>query len=959
MLFKSVLRTVRRSLGRYLAILSIIALGVGFFAGLRVTQKAMIRTADRYLQELALYDFRLLSTLGLTDEDVLSFGTLPGVEGAYGSVSADLIFRAPNGSDSVLHAHTLLDGVNGVDLWEGRMPERADECLLDAKAADGIAVGDIIRLSDSNDEQTRDYFSYEAYTVVGIVNAAAYINFERGSTALSGGSVRGFMYVLPEGFCADVYTEIYLKLADWQTIYSDAYEAALAGIRPAVEARMEERAGARYVSIYAEAEGKIADAQAELEDKAAALAEARRQTEEGYQEYREKRTAAEKELSDIKATLDKARAELDEAWNKLEAAKADPSAVLEQVAAVLEATEIQLRKQEAVYAENVRAYEQALAEANEQFARTERELADAVVKTDEAQVEIDRAQADIDKAREELSNIQRPVTYVLDRSANIGYASLENDTAIVSGVARVFPLFFFLVAALVCITTMTRMVSEQRVQNGILKALGYGEAAISGQYLFYAGSASVAGCVIGFLLGSKWMPVALWQVYGIMYDIDRPVEFVLDYGLFAMCSILYLVCALGATWFVCSRDLHESAAQLVRPKAPKAGKRILLERVTFLWKHVKFLHKVSIRNILRYKKRMVMMLFGIGGCTALLLTGFGIRDTIRPVADYQYNEIELYDAAVSFTRPADDVAREKFKQETGAVAENIAFLHTGEAGVLWKGQRYDMNLSLIGEDLSDFVDLHAGEKKVAFPGVGEAVINYRFAQENGVSVGDTLTVITEDDVSLTVKVSGIFDNYVYDRIYLSEETYKEQAGTLPTCNTAYVNFRSGQDEKEAGAGLLGADNVANVMLTRDMEERVGSMMKSLDYIVLIVLVCAGALAFIVLYNLTNITITERTREIATLKVLGFYPNEQHQYVFRENLILTAISALCGLPMGMALLRYVMAQIKISTLYFGCRLAPLSYVWAVLITFFFTIIVDLALTSKTARIDMAQAMKTVE
>ena len=905
MLWKSVLRSIRGSLGRYLAILAIIALGVGFFAGLRVTEPSILKTADAYIDELNLYDFRLVSTLGFTDEDVAAFAELDGVEAARGSVSADFIYVAEDGSEAVRHAHMLTEGMNGLDIVSGRLPESADECVLDAKYAEESKLGTKIVLSDSNSQETLDTFACDTYTVVGLCDAVTYLNFERGSTSLGNGSDSSYIYLLPEGISTEYYTEIFLTIPDAGEIYSDAYEDAVEEMRGPVEALLDERAELRYQKIYGDARAEIDDAQKELDEK-------------------------KQELADAQAETDAAQAELDGKKQELAAMQAmltgDP-AMLESVQAEIDSAQ--------------------------------KELDDARVEIADGQAEIDEAQKELDEARAELADIEPATVYTLDRGSNLGYASLSNDTAIVSGVAKVFPLFFFLVAALVCITTMTRMVSEQRTENGVLKALGYGSGAIAGQYLFYAGSASVIGCVIGFLLGSRYLPMALWQVYRIMYSIQRPIAFVLDWKLFALCTALYLLCALGATWLVCRRDLRESSAQLIRPKAPTPGKRIFLERIGFLWKHIKFLHKVSIRNILRYKKRMFMMIVGIGGCTALLLTGFGIRDTIQPVVDRQYNEIEYFDASVSFVDAADETVQEKFIEQTAGVAGDIAFLHTQNVDAATENGNKAINLVVFTGELTDFVSLHDGKTAIDFPEEGEAVVNYRFASENDLFVGDTVELVGDDYKSLTVTVSGIFDNYIYDYIYVSADTCAAQWGQAPECNTAYVNFAEGQEANAAGAVLLGADHVSHVTLTADMRTRVGSMLESLDYIVLIVLVCAGALAFIVLYNLTNITITERTREIATLKVLGFYQREQNSYVFRENIVLTGISALCGIPMGIALLHYVMAQIKISTIYFGCRLAWGSYLLAVLITFAFTFIVDLALTSKTRRINMAEAMKAIE
>lgn len=848
MLFRSVLRTVRKSIGRYLTIFAIIALGVGFFAGLRVTQEAMIRTADEYVRELRFYDYRLVSTLGFTGEDVRAFHDLAGVEAAAGSVSSDCIVKSRDGADKVLHAHTLTDGINLPDVRAGRLPQAADECVLDAKYADESMLGTTLRLSENNPDPVADLFAYDAYTVVGIVNSPVYLNFERGTSTLGDGSAVGYLYLLPEGVSCAYYTEVYLTLPASGEIYSDAYADATDAVRDSVETLLAERAELRYQGIYGEA-----------------------------------------------------KAELDEKQAQVDAMRALYGDIPPVVA----------------------------------------------------------AQEELNRAAEELNAMPRATVYALDRSSNIGYASLESDTSIVSGVAKVFPLFFFLVAALVCITTMTRMVGEQRTENGVLKALGFGEAAITGQYLFYAGSASVLGCAAGFLVGSRFMPMALWQVYRIMYSIERPVAFVLDLGLFAVCSLAYLFVAMGITWYVCHRDLRETSAELIRPKAPSAGKRVFLERVGFLWRRIPFLHKVSIRNILRYKKRMLMMVVGIGGCTALLITGFGIRDSIQPLADYQFNEINTYDAAIGFLETAEGDKRLAFEEETAQVTDGVAYLHTESGYADGKNGQKPINLVVFDTPPEGFVNLHDGDTPIAFPGAGEAVINYRFAKDNGIDLGDTITVFDSEYRQLHVRVTGIFDNYIYDYVYLSAATFEEQWGTAPGYNSAFVRFADGKDAHEAGAVLLDAENVASVTLSEDLKTRIGSMLDSMNYIVLIVLVCAGALAFIVLYNLTNIAIIERMREIATLKVLGFTLGEQNSYVFRENLILTALGALCGIPLGIALLHYVMAQIKISTIYFASEIAPLSFLFSILLTFFFTVVVDLALTAKIRKINMAEAMKAVE
>ncbi|MCF0123885.1 MAG: ABC transporter permease [Ruminiclostridium sp.] len=959
MLRKSIFRTIRQSLGRYLAILSIIALGVGFFAGLRLTEDSMHATGDRYLHELNLYDFRLISTLGLTAEDAAAFEELAGIEKARASVSADVIVLDSDGSEQVLHGHTMLDGINGLDVCAGRLPEKPNECVLDGVYVSEEDIGKKVVLSDSNTEDVFDTFSQDEYVVVGIVNAAEYVNYQRGTTSLGDGTVGGFLYLTPEGFSTDYYTEIYLTLSEQYEIHSEAYENALDEIRPSVEDLLQERADLRFADIYDEAKAELDDGKATLQEKKDELNSGQREINAGWSAYQTKKVETEKQLQDSKAALDAARAELDQGWAALEGAKQDPSAEDPAVQEQLAAQEAQLNAAEAEYSANLAAYEQGAATAKAEFSKTEKKLNAGQKEINNAKPAITEAEEELADAEQKLAEIEKPTVYVLDRSTNPGYVSFENDSRIVSGVAKVFPVFFFLVAALVCTTTMTRMVGEQRTQNGVLKALGYKNFSIASQYLVYAGSASILGCVSGFLLGAKLMPMVLWTIYRMMYAIDRPAAFVFDPQLLAVSTALYLVCILGVTYLVCRADLRTCAAGLMRPTAPSAGKRILLERIGFIWRPMKFLHKVSVRNILRYKKRMVMMIIGIGGCTALLITGFGIRDSIQPIVIRQFEEIDLYNASVSFLETPTEEEREAFRTETRDFAAGVGFVYRGNIDLVGTEETRSVSLAVSDEDLSEFVDLHSGETKIPFPGKGEAVLSIGAAERLGIVQGDKVTLRDSDYREMTVTVSGVYDNFVGDTIYLTAETYEEGLGTAAEINGALLLFGEDIEEHKAGADLMNMDNIASVSILSDMEETVTSMLSSMNLVIVVVLICAGALAFIVLYNLTNITITERVREIATLKVLGFRRKEQESYVFRENIILTAISALCGVPMGIGLLTYTMSQIVVEGVYFGCRVAMSSLLWSVGLTLVFTVVVDLALAGKLRKINMAEAMKAIE
>lgn len=965
MLTKSVFRRIKSSLGRYLAIFGIIALGVGFFAGLRVTPSAMLRTADGYVQDLRLFDFRLISTLGFTDEDVKAFSELPGVAGAFGSVNADFLYREKSGSNIVIRAHMLLDGCNGCDLIAGRMPERGNECVLDGKFYGEERIGEKLTFSSDNSDDTLKKFAYDEYTVTGIVDSVYYINFERGGSELGNGSVSAYVYVPADGFTIvnedtdeNIYTELFVKLEDSPMIYSDGYRALIDEKTPFFEKTLEKRADDRYEKLVSDAQKKIDDAQAELDDAKKELDDAVKEILDGREEIKK----GEKEIEDAGIKLADARKKLDDGW-----AEYDKNASqLEQFRAFLPEEQYAALKKQLDDARQEldtgeKEYENGLSELEKhknEIKDAEKELDDAERKTEDGRAEIADGQKEIDEAKEKINDIKKANVYVLDRSTNVGYACLENDTSIVTGVSRVFPLFFFIVSALVCTTTMTRMVDELRVENGVLKALGYGNGAIAGQYLFYSGSASLLGCVTGFLIGSKFMPMALWMVYHIMYSISRPVAFVLDWKLFFVCTVIYMVCSLGATLLVCGRMLREQAAELIRPKAPSAGKRIFLERMTFIWKRMKFLHKVSARNILRYKKRMFMMIIGIGGCTALLITGFGINDSIKPILDYQYTEIETYDEDVTFVNPLTSADKAEFESEIGRYCESITYMHTGSADVIGD-KTENVNFMVYTDEPDKCFNLHRGKKTVDWPGPGECVVDFRLARSQGLSVGDEIELRDGDFNKMTFTVSGIYDNYIYDFLFVSAESAASQLGQAPEPQTAFIKLRSDADPHEISAKMLGLGNVAAVSINADMRARIGSMFESLDYIVLIVLVCAGALAFIVLFNLSNISITERTREIATLKVLGFNKGETAAYVFRENLVLTAISAVCGIPMGIWLLRYVMDQIKIKSMYFGWRLSAKSLIISIVMTFVFAVFAELFLTKKLENINMAESLKAIE
>lgn len=1030
-MWKTTYREIRQSFGRYAAILAIVALGVGFFVGLMVVTPAMVRNGGRYLNSHDLYDLRLLSTLGFEKDSVDAFTGREDIKAVEGAVSSDFLAVDESGKSRVLVAQTLLEVQNQVELKEGRLPEAADEIVVDSSLFSKDDIGKTIQVSDENSEETADLFAYDVYTIVGVADASYYINYQRGSTTLGTGRVSGFVYMLPDGFDTDYYTELFVRLDQNDRIYSDAYKAKIEDLKTWAEPIAEQEAQKRYDSLKADAQQKVDDAQKELRDQTADartdLEEAKQKLTDGQKELADgkeqiadakkqlqqaKQTLAQKqtELNNGRAQLVDGRSQLETGQAQLDSARAQLNAAIaaaqsagsqagaesgvsgsaavslaQQLAQLdaqqaaldaqrnqLESSEAELtagEKQLAAAKQELSLQEKQLNEQEQKLADAEKELADGQKEYEDGLQTLDEKTADakeeIADAQKQIDEIQEPDVYVLGRDTNIGYASYENDSTIVAGIAKVLPFFFFLVAALVCMTTMNRMVEEQRTQIGVLKALGYSEARIMGKYLFYAGSAAGIGSVIGFLIGSTIFPTVIWNAYKIMYHMGD-YELMFDPGLAVASLAVALFCSVGVTWLTCRYELMSTAANLIRPKSPKSGRRVWLEHIPLLWNHMSFLAKVSVRNVFRYKQRFFMMVIGIGGCTALLVTGYGIKDTIADIADMQYEEVQLYDMSATLKEGYPDADAADFSELTGALSGSskdwmpfceISMDLTGRSGVKTANVVIPQDTGAAQE----YIRLRTEEgEDIPWPGEEEAVISAKLARKCGIRVGDTVTLRTEDGEKLKVKVTALSRNYIYNYVYISPETWELDNGSDPVYKSIYIHASEGaQENRKLSEKLLACDVVSAVAVNADMLSQINKMMGSLDAVVLLVILCAGALAFIVIYNLTNINITERIREIATIKVLGFRPKETAAYVFRENVVLTALGTIVGLGAGICLHRFVIANIDVDMVTFQPRVLPFSFVKSILLTFVFMVIVDVVMYLKLERINMAESLKSVE
>lgn len=999
MMTKSTMREIKGSFSRWLAILAIVMLGVGFFCGLKVCKDAFTLTGDTYLDEHNMYDYQLISTLGLDKDSVAAIRSVEGVKDAEGSLSSDVLFEEEDSDmgEKVAKLHTVSKKISTLSLVEGRMPQDADECIVDALNFTSDDIGKKIHITDNNEEDTLTMLARREFTITGLADSPLYLNFERGSTSLGDGKVACFIYINPEGWDCDYYTEIYADLEDSAPIFTDEYDEITERMEEPLTEALESCGSARYDEIMAEANDKLADAEKKLADAKAELADGEdelRDNEKKLADAEKEIEDNEKKLDDSQKDLDKARAEYEDGVAKYNEEKDAAYAQLDQLKAQVDSAEgtpyydTYLARYTAAKAQadsqfesawkelesarsEIEAGEKKLADGRQEIKDAKAKLADGRQKIADGKKEIADgkqkiadAEEELDDARDEIEDIRHPDTYLLGRDTNIGYVCFENDSGIVDGIAKVFPLFFFIVAALVVITTMTRMIDEQRTQIGVLKALGYGKNTILKKYVAYSASATLIGGFAGFIGGSYAFPWVIWYAYGMMYDFSD-IIFVIDWKLGGLSILAALVCAVGSTLFSCYRELSEVPSQLIRPKTPAMGKRILLEHVNFIWKRLSFLYKVSLRNIFRYKKRFFMMVIGVCGCTALLVAAFGINDSIKNVVSDQYDTIYHVDYTVTFDKDLSKSEQQEFLEENRDVISDCLFAGTLSVDARSGNAVKSVNMVVAEKDapIEKFIDLHNDSGHIDFPGTGECVINENLGASLNLGVGDILTVFDSDMNEMNLKITALCENYVYNYVYLNRDTYEEQWKTMET-NSAFVLGIAGEDgeiEDPSGDGayLMNADNVASVSVTQDFRDRISNMMKSMNYIIMLVVGCAGALAFIVLYNLTNINITERIREIATIKVLGFYPNETSSYVLRENLMLTFIAALVGLPIGKMLHTFIINQIKIDLLSFNMHIEPFSFVLAVIVTFVFAGIVNFVMYFRLEKISMTESLKSIE
>ena len=1120
---KELFREIRGSFTRFLSIFVMVALGCMFLVGLRSAAPDMRKTSDEYFDGQDFMDIQILSTLGLTDEDIAAFAETRGVEQAEGGWALDAILSLQE-SDRVIKAISLSpEGINAPVVVQGRLPEAADECAVEEKLLTyfDLSVGDQVTITPG--DQYADALAAKTFTITGVVQSPLYISIERGTSTLGDGSVDDYVLMPEKSFQLDYYTvcNITAQGAKKLDAYSTEYENLIDDLRDRLTDVAEQRGTVRYESLVADAQSQVDDARDQLSqareeadtklaDGRQQLSDARKELDDGWQQLSDAQEEYDQAVQDGQQQLSDARAELDDGWSQLSDAKAqlntaqaqldsqsqsaqqqlaqakqqledgktqleqqsqtleeakeqagqleqqvnaygealkqqqeqveaaeaagipvDPTTLQfhqevydamcqklleaqEQIAAGTEAlaegqaqldaaqqqydtqsaaaqaqltaaqnqidsgwseyyaSQTKLEQGEADYAAAQSEYQTQIADGKTQLDDSRKQLEDGEQTYKDSQQELEDAQSEadqkladgqqeIDDAQKKIQEIEPADVYVLDRSSNYGFVSYDQNAQRMANLANMFPVIFFLVAALVCLTTMTRMVEEKRTEIGSIKAMGYGTGTIAMKFILYGAIAAVGGGIIGVAIGATLIPWVIFTSYNIMYTLPK-LHLELYWPLSLGAIGAGVACTVGATLWAMLATARETPAALMRPKAPKAGKRILLEHIPFLWRHFRFSAKVSCRNLFRYKKRFFMTVIGIAGCTALMIAGLGLRTSIFSIIDIQYGDIYRYNLQVSLDTTQEDLdsAIETVSQDenTASVAEIYTRAMTASSD---QGSQ-DGSITVTDDPQSLYQQItlrdmdHGKPVELSDDGV---VISEKLAELLNLSVGDTITL--ECGKKAQTVVTGIVEHYVRHYVYMTATEYKSLFGETPVTNELLVTAVDDSDgDMEAMSGRLMEDStvtaVSNIgAAARSFEKN----MQAVNAAVTIIILSAAALALVVLYNLTNINITERIRELATIKVLGFYDHEVAMYIYRENIILTILGIALGQVFGKYLCTYLIRTIELDFVMFGRQAKGSDYLLSVLLSLIFALAVNFLMYFRMKKIDMVQSLKSVE
>lgn len=987
-------RTIKKAFPRFLSLIIMSLLGVMVFVGLLAVSPDMLKTLDNYYDKQNTYDIKILSTMGLIEDDIESLKKINNIKEVEGIYSTDILLSS-NNNEYVVNISSLPNKINKVELIEGKLPTKDNEIVVEENflTKTKYKLGDTLSIDNDN-------LINKELKIVGTIVSPLYFNQTnlsqtRGTSSLGTGSVNYYSYVLESNFDIDYYTNIYItiKNAKEKITSKDDYLKLVDNVTNSIEDIKEVQEKNRYDKIYNEALEEIEKNEKEVNEE---LKDAKKELDKAKKELTSaKKTldSTKKQLSTFKNELDKAKKKLDSAKTQYEKAlksnnlnekdltsnikllKENISNIEKIIPSLNQAsqeyitynTQLNILKEQLKGLETLESTKKTIDKGYKEY-QSNKELYNSSYKKYEKGLSSynsglkkynkglkeyndgkKEAEEKLTEAKEGLNELENPIWYIFDRKDEQTYSTYVEQTKSLKSLATVFPLVFYAVAILVSLISMNRMVEDDRGEIGTLKSLGFTNKEIINKYLRFSLLATLIGGGLGIALGLTAIPYLIFVIYGILFVLPN-FHIGLNIGMSMAGLGIAILCICGATLITAYKVLKGKPAELMRPKAPEAGKKILLEHIP-IWHKINFSNKITIRNIFRYKKRVLVTIVGICGCTALMLCGFGIKDSIVNVTNMQYIDTFNYDETV-YTKElnlkeVDNIFNKKEIKEY-ILAEQITATID------------ESTLTMIALDSAEFskvfntIDLKTNkDKKLTKDSI---MITDKLAELQGIKVGDTITILDGDTKEYTLKITDIVKNYMGHYIYIDKSQIEEYEP-----NTVFLktNKLTKSEQDNLTKELLKNDSIINVIHTETLMDSTSDMIKSLDLIIAVLIILAAALSFVVLYNLSNINITERKREIATLKVLGFYNKEVDNYITRENLILTILGIIPGCVLGYFLMFITIGTVEMENTRFLRTIAPISYLYSGIIALIFTFIVNIVTHFSLKKIDMIESLKSVE
>lgn len=1042
---KTIIREIRSSIGRFLAIFAIITLGVGFLSGLLVTTPDMELSVDHYFRESNVMDIFIKGTGGLSERDAQALMEVPETNEILGAYVLDSMVQIDNEEILVSRVYGLpLDNyenlMNRMKILEGRLPQNDNECLVQEGGGSMVFLkpGSAIQIMDtSSDVLNPDPYRVKNFIITGVVRSPLFLSMEREPSFAGNGRLGTVIYVHDRCFDLDVYTDLFITLkgADNLRAFSEPYHNYVKEVAEKYEIIGNSRSRIRHIELEALAKEHIIRAEKELESGkelfASEIAAARKklddgwallyagerelrsgeaQLREGREEIEREEIRAEEQFKEAQEKIDFGAREINAAHRLLSDSKSQLDANADRVndlrdnrgrrsqewvaqydkgLADYHAGLLFVEEKERELEDGRRELEQGRIRAAEEFrnARNEITAAEERIITGraefiqgrnelaEGEIELIRQRAlgeerilkgelALEDGRRTVENVKIPVPqwYVLDRNSNVGYVNFKMNASKIADISTIFPLFFMLVVALVSLTTMTRMVEEERLQIGVLKALGYQKRVISIKYMVYCALTGILGSFAGMSIGFRVLPVIVYNAFGTMFHLPPVItEYNLPLGLFT--SSLIVGSTLLATIFACYKSMLEKPSGLLRLRAPKPGKRIFLEYIPFIWKPLKFTYKVSARNLIRHKKHFFMTIIGIAGCTALILAGFGLRDSLTDIAQTQYQNIFKYDLKIELDKNTkwDSVLRRFLERKAD---DRWIAVHTENAYLLYDDERFPISIMTAepGSALSDYIKLESRLRIRSFKfDENSVVLTEKLGEASGLRAGDVMIMEDSAGVRRELTITGLTENYVGAYCYFGSAAFQKYFEPIEDYNTLLVQTGvwNIKEQDRILVEILESSVVQSAEFTSQIQRSYNNLLFSISFVVILLTVAAGGLAMIVLYNLTNININERSRELATLRVLGFHRDEAAFYIFREITILSILGTILGLGIGIPLHRFIISVAENPDLMFGRTISPFSYIISAVVTIGFSILVDFLMLRKISGIKMADSMKAGE